>query len=262
MLDGKDTRSAGLLYLIDTLGRMSNPPRYLFLENVLNFEVSECHKLLMEVLNRRGYRIKEYLLTPCDPWIDIPNTRLRYYLAAELHQQGDASLSSYQGKIFHSFSEAFGEERRVMKARTIESFLRPPDDITPFIVPHKYLTDYVNYRHDVVKPTDTACSTFTKAYGSKYIIGTGSFLQTRDFDRIYEKDDPRALVEIGLRFFTPHEIALLHGFPVEGEGDDTFGFPATIPIIHQYRLLGNSLNIPVVALILKDLLSSSGEEIK
>ena len=40
MLDSADTRSIGLLYLIDILGKMKNPPKYLFLENVLNFEVT------------------------------------------------------------------------------------------------------------------------------------------------------------------------------------------------------------------------------
>lgn len=207
----------------------------------------------MDMLSRLGYRVKEYLLTPCDPWIDIPNTRLRYYLAAERVQSG-TTQPPYQSKVFKSFSEALGKEASLIKARTIDSFLRPPTDITPYLVPHKYLTDYINYRHDIVKPTDTACSTFTKAYGSKYIIGTGSFVQTCDFDRVYEKDDPKALVKIGLRFFTPLEIALLHGFPIEGSGDYKFGFPTTISTIHQYRLLGNSLNVPVVSLILKDLL--------
>lgn len=253
MRDSADTRSIGLLYLIDVLGKMKKPPRYLFLENVLNFEVSECHRLLMGMLSSLGYRVKEYLLTPCDPWIGIPNTRLRYYLASE-RVQNDSPLSPHQNKIFKSFGEAFGDEKSLLKPRTIDSFLRPPADITPYLVPHKYLTDYINYRHDIVKPTDTACSTFTKAYGSKYIIGTGSFVQTCDFDREYRKDDPSALVEIGLRFFTPTEIALLHGFPVEGSGDYRFAFPADISTIHQYRLLGNSLNVPVVSLILKDLL--------
>lgn len=256
MLDSADTRSVGLLYLIDTLGKMRNPPKYLFLENVLNFEVSECHRLLVEMLSSLGYRVKEYLLTPCDPWVNIPNTRLRYYLAAE-RIQVDILPLSHQSGIFRSFSEAFGEEKSLEKTRTIESFLRPPADITPYLVPHKYLTDYIHYRHDIVKPTDTACSTFTKAYGSKYIIGTGSFVQTREFDRAYEKDDPKALIEIGLRFFTPLEIALLHGFPAEDSGECKFGFPATISTIHQYRLLGNSLNVPVVTLILKDLLCPS-----
>ena len=126
------------------------------------------------------------------------------------------------------------------------------------MVPSRYLTDYKNYRHgirrvafcvDIVKPCDFSCTTFTKAYASKYIIGTGSFLQTAAFDLEYAKDDPEALLKVGLRFFTPTEIALLHGFPV-GNG---FEFPEGLALIQQYRLLGNSLNIKVVALILRRL---------
>ena len=37
-LDDQDPRSKGLLSLIDKLALLSNPPKYLFLENVFNFE--------------------------------------------------------------------------------------------------------------------------------------------------------------------------------------------------------------------------------
>ena len=38
-LDDKDQRATGLLHLIDVLSKISDPPNYIFLENVLNFEV-------------------------------------------------------------------------------------------------------------------------------------------------------------------------------------------------------------------------------
>jgi tRNA (cytosine38-C5)-methyltransferase len=38
-LDDKDQRAKGLLNLIDVLSKLSDPPSYIFLENVLNFEV-------------------------------------------------------------------------------------------------------------------------------------------------------------------------------------------------------------------------------
>ena len=81
LLDDQDTRAAGLLHLIDVLGKMSEPPRYIFLENVLNFEKSRSRNKLVKTLAERGYRVREFLVTPNDLWVAIPNDRLRYYLA-------------------------------------------------------------------------------------------------------------------------------------------------------------------------------------
>src|SRR5436309_1751695 len=39
-LDDKDQRSSGLLHLIEIMPKLSDPPNYIFLENVLNFEVN------------------------------------------------------------------------------------------------------------------------------------------------------------------------------------------------------------------------------
>jgi len=38
-LDDEDRRAAGLLNLINILPKLNNPPKYIFLENVVNFEV-------------------------------------------------------------------------------------------------------------------------------------------------------------------------------------------------------------------------------
>lgn len=251
--DDQDARSTGFLYLLGILETMKNPPRYLFLENVLNFEVSRCHGRFIALLRERGYRIEEYLVKPTDPWIGIPNARLRYYLMAV--RTGEAA---YSGTIHTSFTEVCGPAPATRQLRTLQEYLLPEGDDPKYQVPHRYLTDYKNYRHDITTPSSTRSTTFTKAYGSKHIIGTGSFLQTRLLDLEYRPDDPEALVQIGLRFFTPMEIARLHGLPVrEGEGRRVFRFAPDTPPTQMYKLLGNSLNIKVVSFILRRLLGDS-----
>lgn len=45
---------------------------------------SKCRNALINVLEQiRGYTIEEYLVSPLDPAISIPNNRLRYYLIAK-----------------------------------------------------------------------------------------------------------------------------------------------------------------------------------
>lgn len=246
--DAKDARSTGFLYLLDILEKMRNPPTYMFLENVLNFEVSECHEGLIQVLSRLGYEIEEYLLDPTDKYIGIPNGRLRYYLAA--HRKG-ADAKPYTGVIYRSFEEVFGPAPADSRLRTTGEFLELDVVHEEYAVPMKYLTEYKNYRHDITWPSSSRSTTFTKSYGSKYIIGTGSFLQTQNLDLVYATDDPEALVTLGLRFFTPKEIAALHGLP------ETFKFAPQTSKAQQYKLLGNSLNIKVVSLILKRLFEKS-----
>lgn len=257
MLDDQDERATALLHLINVLDEISNPPKWIFLENVLNFEVSRSRHRLMEVLARRGYRVKEFLVSPMDPWVNIPNDRLRYYLAAERLQEGPIPMKD--DHIIKSLEEVLGPAPE-SQTRKIEEFLRPDGQDPQFLVPLKYLEGYINYKHDIRRPAETKSTTFTKAYGSNYIIGTGSFLQTKRLDLIYEPDDRTVLPTLGLRFFTPYEIALLHALPVIDASSTVptlpvkFTFPADSTVPQQYRLLGNSLNVRVVTRILSHLL--------
>jgi tRNA (cytosine38-C5)-methyltransferase len=95
------------------------------------------------------------------------------------------------------------------------------------------------------------CSTFTKAYGSHHFFGSGSFLQTRDVENVFDVIDNELLISLEPRFFTPIEVARLHCFPV----NDGFSFPDSVPLKQQWKVLGNSLNVLVVGTILKQLLS-------
>lgn len=253
MRDDEDNRSVGFLYLLDILAEMKNPPGYIFLENVLNFEVSRCHEKMIKVLTGRGYEIEEFLLAPTDPWIGIPNGRLRYYLTAKLVPEP----KPYTGHIYKSFEEVAGPAPAEMKMKTIGEFLCEEGNDPKFLVPLKYFTEYKNYRHDITTPSSTRSTTFTKAYGSKHIIGTGSFLQTKHLDMEYSNDDPVALVQLWLRFFSPMEIAKLHGLPVEAREANkrVFRFAPNTALSQQFKLLGNSLNIKVVSFILSRLLN-------
>ena len=84
---------------------------------------------------------------------------------------------------------------------------------------------------------------------------TGSLIrQSGDLDAVYSRarqepdEDERVniLKELRLRRFTPAEIARLLGFPGE-----TFSFPEEATLLQRYRVLGNSLNVTVVARLMK-----------
>jgi len=266
--DHLDTRAAGILHLIKMLEELSDPPLYIFLENVPGFETSECHRLLLEVLSKREYVVEEYMVSPTDPAVGIPNRRRRYYLSAKL-QSVNQGPKFIEGELLTTFKQIGFPDNPIKRSFT--EYYNELNDVEPlYQVPLEYIRSAKDYRYDIVNPrkSDSSCSTFTKAYGTKYVIGSGSFIQTKGFEiGSYQTDDQEILPKLGLRFFSPMEIADLHAFPIRdpnknestGENKDTvlFKFPDDLTLVQKYALLGNSLNVRVVALLLSRLFNRS-----
>ncbi|XP_022371570.1 tRNA (cytosine(38)-C(5))-methyltransferase isoform X4 [Enhydra lutris kenyoni] len=140
-----------------------------------------------------------------------------------------------------------------LSVQMLKDFLEDDVDMNQYFLPPKSLLRYA-LLFDIVKPTCRRSTCFTKGYGS-YIEGTGSVLQTTEdvqIEDIYksltnlpQEEKITKLLMLKLRYFTPKEIANLLGFPSE------FGFPEKITVKQRYRLLGNSLNVHVVAKLIK-----------
>ncbi|NXD90088.1 TRDMT methyltransferase, partial [Chaetorhynchus papuensis] len=130
------------------------------------------------------------------------------------------------------------------------------EEMSQYFLPPKSLLRYA-FLLDIVKPTCRRSTCFTKGYGH-YVEGTGSVLQTavdielesvfKHIDDLPEEEKLMKLSTLKLRYFTPREIANLHGFSLE------FGFPEKVTVKQCYRLLGNSLNVHVVAKLISILL--------
>ncbi|XP_075443612.1 tRNA (cytosine(38)-C(5))-methyltransferase isoform X2 [Ascaphus truei] len=141
--------------------------------------------------------------------------------------------------------------------RMLEEFLEENiEGPSQYFLPPKSLLRYALIL-DIVKPTCRRSTCFTKGYGH-YVEGTGSVLQTatdveigsvyKSLETLSEEEKLEKLSTLKMRYFTPREIANLHGFPPE------FGFPDKITTKQRYRLLGNSLNVHVVANLITILL--------
>ncbi|EAW86219.1 hCG23994, isoform CRA_c [Homo sapiens] len=140
-----------------------------------------------------------------------------------------------------------------LSVKMLKDFLEDDTDVNQYLLPPKSLLRYALLL-DIVQPTCRRSVCFTKGYGS-YIEGTGSVLQTAEdvqVENIYksltnlsQEEQITKLLILKLRYFTPKEIANLLGFPPE------FGFPEKITVKQRYRLLGNSLNVHVVAKLIK-----------
>jgi tRNA (cytosine38-C5)-methyltransferase len=131
-----------------------------------------------------------------------------------------------------------------------------------FNVPDKVLGKHA-WLLDIVGSNSTRSCCFTKAYG-QYVEGTGSvfcpaspdvitsaFEQSRSYV-LGSCEQLELLRELGMRYFTPREVARLMCFP-----DQDFSLPGDITAKQSYRLLGNSVNVHVVALLI--LLMTTGD---
>ncbi|NXS56976.1 TRDMT methyltransferase, partial [Brachypteracias leptosomus] len=305
--DVADPRTKSFLYILDILPRLQKLPKYLLLENVKGFESSSTRNELLRTLETCGFKYQEFLLSPTS--LGIPNSRLRYFLIARLHQEpfsfqapgqvsllgiyllkdkvadrvGEAcsSLSSEEKNLDPSVSPDYSSKKSLpkgaflFKLETVEEMERKHgqdndssiqmlkdfleeenEEMSQYFLPPKSLLRYA-FLLDIVKPTCRRSTCFTKGYGH-YVEGTGSVLQTavdvqlesvfKNIEELAEEEKLMKLSTLKLRYFTPREIANLHGFPLE------FGFPDKVTIKQCYRLLGNSLNVHVVAKLISVLL--------
>ncbi|XP_051465376.1 tRNA (cytosine(38)-C(5))-methyltransferase isoform X1 [Apus apus] len=303
--DVSDPRTKSFLYILDILPRLQKLPKYLLLENVKGFESSSARNELVRTLETCGFKYQEFLLSPT--CLGIPNSRMRYFLIAKLHEEPfsfqapgqvltrfpdqdlqDLLEDKAADKVGGASSSLSSEEKNLdlnigpdcrskknlskgaflFKLETVEEMERKygqdndssiqmlkdfleeeSEEMSQYSLPTKSILRYA-FLLDIVKPTCRRSTCFTKGYGH-YVEGTGSVLQTAVdvelesvFKHIEELPEEEKLMKwstLKLRYFTPREIANLHGFPLE------FGFPDKITIKQCYRLLGNSLNVHVVA---------------
>jgi len=252
--DIADNRSGALAHLVTVLPLVSSV-EYILLENVCGFEESEARGEVMEALAAKGFTWQEFLISPRQ--INIPNSRLRYYLLAKRNsltwefRLGDnlrtdlSDLDSFLLRV-HEHLPTGSKIQDYIDSEVSEDFLVPDNILSKY----SHVLDLVN------KESDKSCC-FTSGY-SRYCEGTGSVLQTAgDAADVYQRankeesveDTVTILKELKLRYFTPSEICRLLCFA------NHFNFPSNITKKQQYKVLGNSINVKVVVLMIYLLLS-------
>nr|ARS88252.1 DNA methyltransferase 2 [Monopterus albus] len=296
--DIRDLRTKSFLYILDLLPRLNRLPRFILLENVKGFESSSARDLLIKTLMEGGYRFEEIMVSPTS--VGIPNSRLRYYLIAQLSTEtfsiqacskildafphpaesdsseqptvvspahpGSSQLDkdTEEGHFLYKLETMAEVQRKKnqnndLSVRLIQGFLEPQSErnMEQYLLPPKTLLRYAMVM-DIVQPTCRRSTCFTKGYG-RYVEGTGSVLQScmetemqsvfTGLDQLSDEEKLQRLMKLKLRYFTPREVASLMGFP------QSFSFPEHIPTKQRYKVLGNSLNVMVVARLLRLLVS-------
>ncbi|XP_062205121.1 tRNA (cytosine(38)-C(5))-methyltransferase 2 isoform X1 [Phragmites australis] len=264
-----DARAFSFIKILNLMQNMSYPPQMLFVENVVGFEVSDTHDQLLEVLSSLNFNTQEFILSPLQ--FGVPYSRPRYFCLAKREPMCFQN-PSVNNKLLrtpywlslrlNSTSQSSydqGEEELELVCKPIREFLVKEADggmpretvLQDYRVPLNLIERWGNAM-DIVYPESKRCCCFTKSY-YRYVKGTGSLLATSEnLKQVPEqKLEISSLKELGLRFFTPQEVANLHSFP------SSFNFPDHIGLRQQYAMMGNSLSVAVVGPLLRYLFAEA-----
>jgi len=251
--DVTDERTKSFLHILQLIPQLSKLPKYLLIENVHGFENSETHNKLIEMLEKLNFSFQEFLLTPTQ--FGIPNSRLRYYLIAkrpllnfhfDTTQQVEKELPAHCHCSTTTAPPCFSVPVPAMKPLSDYLIDYSADSLSDWMVADKF------FRHiwvmDLVDNSSTTCCCFTKRYG-RHVDGAGSIIRTNkthvDLNDVDSSQLNTAVASLGLRFFSPREIANILGFPSD------FECPSDLSSVQCYRALGNSLNVHVVSVLLR-----------
>lgn len=271
-LDLDDARCAGLKGIMRLLSTARQKPRWIFLENVQGFASSQMCAAWKDCLRENGYGYQDFLLSPVQ--FGVPNNRLRYYMLCELDSTRWKSedLETRRDENGLSIDRIIREppplshHSSTVRKRTIGEYVDSSlteEDLQSFVVPLTALEKPWAKHLGVAGFGDTESHCFTAGYGRILSRSTGSLLLFRDGKGEKTNNLIRTVAEVPidrsdmtryrgrLRRFTSRELLRLFGFP------KSFSFPPDISRDHQYKLIGNSINVVVVSELLKLLLHPS-----
>ena len=206
-------------------------PKVLFLENVKNLkghDKGNTFKVIKESLEERGYFLKYKVINSSDY---VPQNRERIYI-----------VGFRDKKAYNNFE--FPKPKRLTK--TIRDLIDDEADERFYYNKSKYYhqlkeemknkdTIYQLRRVYVRENKNKLCPTLTAN------MGTGG----HNVPLIIDKKDIRKL--------TPRECAKFQGF-------DDIIFPDDLALSHKYKQIGNSVTVPVVELIAKEILNAFKKE--
>lgn len=228
----EDDRGMLFFYLADIIKKKR--PRFVFMENVKNLishNKGKTYKTITKILEGAGYHIKTAVLNACE-YANIPQNRERTYIVAFLEE---ASYNKFDFPLpipltttiadIINFNEKVNDEFYYTSEKT-KFFSDLELSITKSNTVYQWRRTYVRENKACLCPTLTAN------------MGTGGH------------NVPLILAKHGIRKLTPRECFALQGFSSD------FIIPENIRNTSLYKMAGNSVVIPLIARIAKNIYAS------
>lgn len=229
-LQGFKDKRGQLFYQIERIIE-AKKPRVIFLENVSNLENHDNGKSFNKVfasLAQFGYVVR-YCVMNAQNYSDIPQNRDRIYIVA---------FREYED------NQAFHFPKTINRTKPLSDFFNTSEkhsDIYYYKSGNKLfslLNKIVIEKYRIYKIKDNGIFAFEKNKCPTLTASMGTFPNRVPII----KDDH------GIRKLTPHELLSFQGFPIK------YKFPKGITLSQAYKQIGNSVCVPVVESIAKEIL--------
>lgn len=246
-----------IVELINQMGKYSQKPRILFLENVKNLlahDNGRTYKVIKAKLEECGYIIKEKVLNTMD-FTDLPQNRERIYIVGFLNKE-DADKFDFFDKADKLKKFKSAEERAKDVKKILEKNITFENAEKYYYTAEKY-PHYFNEDNINLKTSITEFNQFYQCRRGMYVrknqsnvcptltanMGTGGH------------NVPLILVDDGIRKLTPTETFRLQGFPVgHGYSLPTMYKGKKFGDSHLYKEAGNAVSVDVITLLATEIL--------
>ena len=246
-----------IVELINQMGKYSQKPRILFLENVKNLlshDNGRTYKVIKAKLEECGYIIKEKVLNTMD-YTDLPQNRERIYIIGFLNKE-DADKFTFYDNAEKYKKVKTAEDRKKDIEKILDKDINIRDNSEYYYTKEKYPNYFknngINLEKEITeqyqfyqcrrgmyvrKNKSNVCPTLTAN------MGTGGH------------NVPLILTDDGIRKLTPAETFKLQGFPV--------GHSYVLPFkykgkkygnSHLYKQAGNAVSVDMITLIATEIL--------
>ena len=236
----QDDRGNIFFEIIRLVNEFETMPKVLFLENVKNFKTHDkgnTFKTVLQIINDLGYSVFHDVLNTCD-YTSIPQNRERTFLICFRDEYGWED-SNDENSMSHRFSALF-PPKKIPSNKPISAFLeKKPISENFYYREDQYMykelvqtmtsddTLYQWRRQYVRENKSNRCPTLTAN------MGTGGH------------NVPLIRTDEGFRKLTPRVCFNFQGFP------KSFKLPKDLANSHLYKQSGNSVSVPLIALLAK-----------
>ena len=229
-LKGFNDERGQLFYQIERIVK-DKKPKVIFLENVSNLENHDNGKSFNKVfasLAQFGYIVRYCVMNACE-YCEIPQNRNRIYIVA---------FREYEDNLKFNFPDKTNKTKHLkdyfdITIKHSDCYYYSKNSKLDSIIKNKVVDAYRIYKikdNGVFPYTIDMCPTLTANMGT------------------YPNRVPIIRDNYGVRKLTPYELLQFQGFP------KSYIFPKGITLNQAYKQIGNSVCVPVIERIAKEIL--------
>jgi DNA (cytosine-5)-methyltransferase 1 len=209
-------------------------PRIIFIENVKNLlshDNGNTYKVIKETLESFGYELKTRVFNACE-YGNIPQNRERIYIIGFLNKEDAFNFKSIEPvPLNKKISDIIDynlkvDEKYYYTKEKCPFYKKLEESVVKKNIIYQWRRVYVRENKSNVCPTLTAN------------MGTGGH------------NVPLILTKYGIRKLTPKECFMFQGFP------ENYVIPENIAQCHLYKQAGNSVVVPVIYRLAKEIINS------